>query len=40
MPDTYVNGARVKEKVPLIGRSTVRIGSKELVITSDKGILL
>lgn len=37
---TYVNGQRVSGKLPLIGRSTVRIGGKELIITSEKGILL
>ena len=40
MPDTYVNGERVSGKLPLIGRSIVRIGGKELIITSEKGILL
>ncbi len=37
---TYVNGERVKEKLPLVGRSTVRIGSKEFIITSDKDNLI
>ena len=37
---TYVNDERVKGKVPLIGRSIVRVGSKEFVITSDKDNLI
>src|ERR1035437_3305105 len=37
---THVNGQRVSGKLPLIGRSTVHIGGKELIITSEKGILL
>lgn len=37
---TSVNGQRVKGKVPLVGRSIVRVGSKEFVITNDKGNLL
>jgi serine/threonine protein kinase len=37
---THVNGQRVSGKLPLIGRSIVRIGGKELIITSEKGILL
>lgn len=37
---TYVNGERVKGKVPLIGKNFVRIGGKELVITADKDNLL
>jgi hypothetical protein len=37
---TYANGERVKGKLPLVGRSIVRIGSKEFVITSDKDNLI
>ena len=37
---TYVNGERVKGKVPLIGRSIVRIGGKEFVVTADKDNLI
>jgi serine/threonine protein kinase len=37
---TYVNGERIKGKVPLIGRNIVRIGNKEFVITSDKDRLI
>lgn len=37
---TYLNGERVKGKVPLVGRNIVRIGSKEFVITSDKDNLI
>jgi pSer/pThr/pTyr-binding forkhead associated (FHA) protein len=37
---THVNGQRVSGKLPLVGRSLVRIGDKELIITSEKGILL
>jgi serine/threonine protein kinase len=37
---TYVNGERVKGKLPLIGRNIVRVGSKEFVITSDKDSLI
>jgi len=37
---TYVNGERVRGKLPLIGRNIVRIGGKEFVITSDKGNLI
>src|ERR1017187_1630847 len=37
---THVNGQRVSGKLPLVGRSLVRIGGKELIITSEKGILL
>ena len=37
---TYVNGERVKGKVLLVGRNTVRIGGKEFVITSDKDNLI
>ncbi len=37
---TYVNGERIKGKCPLIGRSIVRIGTREFVITADKGSLI
>jgi serine/threonine protein kinase len=37
---TYINGERVKGKVPLIGRNSVRIGNKEFMITSDKDSLI
>ena len=37
---TYVNGERVKGKVPLVGRSTVRVGNREYVLTSDKEALI
>ncbi len=37
---THVNGERVKGKLPLIGRNIVRVGNKELVITSDKDNLI
>lgn len=37
---TYVNGERVKGKVPLVGRSIVRIAGKEFVVTNDKDYLL
>ncbi len=37
---TNVNGERVKGKMPLIGRSIVRIGGKEFVVTSDKDNLI
>lgn len=37
---TYVNGERVKGKLPLIGRNIVRVGSHEFVITSDKDNLI
>ena len=37
---TFVNGERVKGKLPLIGRNIVRVGSTEFVITSDKDNLI
>jgi len=37
---THVNGQQVSEKLPLVGRSLVRIGGNELIITSEKDILL
>jgi serine/threonine protein kinase len=37
---TFVNGERVMGKTPLVGRSTVRVGSREYVITSDKEALI
>lgn len=37
---TYLNGQRMKGKMPLIGRNTIRVGSKEMVVTSDKDNLL
>jgi len=37
---TFVNGERVIEKMPLVGRNIVRIGNKEFVITSDKENLI
>lgn len=37
---TYVNGERVKGKVLLVGRSIVRIGGKEFVVTADKDNLI
>ena len=37
---THVNGERVKGKLPLIGRNIVRVGNKELIITSDKDNLI
>jgi pSer/pThr/pTyr-binding forkhead associated (FHA) protein len=37
---TYVNGERVKGKLPLAGRNIIRVGSKEFVITSDKDNLI
>jgi len=37
---TFVNGERVKGKVPLVGRNFVRIGNKEYVIASDKDSLI
>ena len=37
---THVNGERVRGKLPLIGRNIVRVGNKELIITSDKDNLI
>lgn len=37
---TYLNGERVKGKAPLIGRNTIRLGTKEIVVTSEKDNLL
>ncbi len=37
---TYVNGVRVEGKVPLIGRTVLRVGGKECIITSDKNKLI
>lgn len=37
---TYLNGERVKGKAPLIGRNTIRIGTKEIMVMTDKDNLL
>jgi tetratricopeptide (TPR) repeat protein/tRNA A-37 threonylcarbamoyl transferase component Bud32 len=37
---THVNGERVNGKLPLIGRSIVRVGNKEFIITNDKDNLI
>jgi pSer/pThr/pTyr-binding forkhead associated (FHA) protein len=36
---TYVNGTRVVDKIPLIGRNTIRVSKTEYEFTNDKSKL-